>query len=387
LLAKKWQKRHGGAMQGFTWNRRDLLAAGGAAAGLLAAGPLRAQGAPAGRTGPRNLITDVPGIRVGQADDPRIRTGTTVILGDGLLQAAIDVRGGGPGTRESDVTDAHNLVHAVNAVTLSGGSSYGLAAADGVAAELGAAGIGYGGLARAGVPVSPIVTAVILYDLANGGDKDWGANPPYNDLGRRALAAAGADFALGTAGAGYGAMAGGLKGGTGSASTLASGGFTVGAIVAVNSLGSVIAPGTRHFWASPFELDGEFGDLPPRALRAGPEEWGLTKIAAPRENTTIACVATDLALTATELKRVAIMAQDGLARAIRPVHSPFDGDVVFALATAKRPMTADEMARHALTMQAGAIAADTLARAVARGVFAATPPPGADVTCWRDLPA
>ncbi|WP_347302369.1 P1 family peptidase [Croceibacterium sp. TMG7-5b_MA50] len=374
-------------MQSFNWNRRTVLAAGGGALSLMAAGALRAQGAAPASTGPRNLITDVAGLTVGQADDPRVRTGTTVILGDGLLQAAIDVRGGGPGTRESDVTDAHNLVHAVNAVTLSGGSSYGLAAADGVATELGARGIGYGGLARDGVPVSPIVTAAILYDLANGGDKAWGANPPYNDLGRRAFTSAGADFALGTAGAGYGAMAGGLKGGVGSASTLASGGFTVGAIVAVNSLGSVIAPGTRHFWASPFELGDEFGGLPPRALRAGPEEWGLTKLARARENTTIACVATDLALSATELKRVAIMAQDGLARAIRPVHSPFDGDVVFALATAKREAPADEMARHAVTMQVGAIAADTLARAVARGVFAATPPPGADVTCWRDLPA
>jgi L-aminopeptidase/D-esterase-like protein len=372
-------------MQRMTWDRRTMLAAGSGALGLLLAGPLRAQGE-AGRTGPRNLITDVAGLTVGQADDPRIRTGTTVILGDGLLQAAIDVRGGGPGTRESDVMDAHNLVHAVNAVTLSGGSSYGLAAADGVAAELGARGIGYGGLASAGVPVSPIVTGAILYDLANGGDKAWRAEPPYNALGRRALAAAGAEFALGTAGAGYGAMAGGLKGGIGSASTLASGGFTVGAIVAVNSLGSVVAPGTRHFWASPFELDGEFGGLPPRALRAAPEEWGLTKLARARENTTIACVATDLALTTTELKRVAIMAQDGLARAIRPVHTPFDGDVVFALSTARQEAPAEEMARHLAVLQAGTIAADTLARAVARGVFAATLPPGAEVTCWRDLP-
>lgn len=369
-----------------TLDRRGVLAGGAGALGLLAAGPIRAQ-AEAGRTGPRNLITDVAGLTVGQADDPRIRTGTTVILADGLVQAAIDVRGGGPGTRESDVMAAHNLVHAVNAVTLSGGSSYGLAAGDGVAAELGARGIGYGGLASAGVPVSPIVTGAILYDLANGGDKDWGAQPPYNDLGRRALAAAGEDFTLGTAGAGYGAMAGSLKGGIGSASTLASGGFTVGAIVAVNSLGSVVAPNTRHFWSSPFEIGAEFGGLPPRALRAAPEEWGLSKLARARENTTIACVATDLALTTTELKRVAIMAQDGLARAIRPVHTPFDGDVVFAIATAKREAPAEEMARHMEVLQAGTLAADTLARAVARGVFAASPPPGAEVTCWRDLPA
>lgn len=372
--------------------RRDLIRVVAGSAGLFAAAPLLAQdgaiaaGRSTGRTGPRNLITDVPGIRVGCAADAAVRTGATVIVGDGLLEAAIDVRGGGPGTRESDVMDTHNLVHAVNAVVLSGGSSYGLAAADGVAAALGAQGIGYGGMARPGVPVSPIVTGAILYDLANGGDKAWGTEPPYRALGMRALAAAqadGANFALGTSGAGYGAMSGGLKGGLGSASTVASDGFTVGAIVAVNSMGSTVAPGTRHFWASPFEIGDEFGGLPPRALYASPEEWGHAREPAARENTTIACIATDLALTADEMKRVAMMAQDGLARAIRPVHTPFDGDVVFALSTGRSQPVEP---RHVAVLKAGAIAADTLARAIARAVYSAHAPPGADVTTWRDLP-
>jgi len=342
-----------------------------------------------GRTGPRNLITDVAGITVGCAQDAAVRTGTTVILADKLSTAAIDVRGGGPGTRESDALDSHNLVHAANAVVLSGGSSWGLAAADGVAAHLGARGIGYGGLARDGVPVSPIVPAAILFDLGNGGNKRWGTMPPYRDLGIAALAAAGPDFALGTSGAGYGAMAGAIKGGLGSASTLlrdvgVEGGGTVGAIVAVNALGSVLVPGTRHFWAGAFEVEDEFGGLGPVAVRVGPEEWGGTKLPAPRENTTIACVATDLDLTADEMKRVAIMAQDGLARAIRPVHTPFDGDVVFALCTGRVAVAGP---RDLAVLKAGAVAADTLARAIARGVHAATAPAGWAVPTWSSLPA
>lgn len=356
-----------------------LAAAGKTPPSPAGAGPQKSRG----QTGPRNLITDVEGLSVGLADDPGVRTGVTVILAEGLTSAAVDVRGGGPGTRETDALDAYNLVHAANAIVLSGGSSYGLASADGVAAWLGAQGVGYGGMARKpGVPVSPIVPAAILYDLANGGDKQWGTEPPYRALGMKAVQAAGKDFALGTAGAGYGASSGGLKGGLGSASTLASDGFMVGAIVAVNSMGSTVAPGTRHFWASPYEIGDEFGGLPPMALFAGPEEWGYAKKPEPRQNTTIACVATDLDLNADEIKRVAIMAQDGLSRAIRPIHTPFDGDVVFALATGKRqPVGPREIA----VLKAGSIAADTLARAIARGVHAASAPPGADVVTWKSL--
>jgi len=332
--------------------------------------------------GARNLITDVPGLRVGQAQDLSARTGVTVILPDDRVVCGVDVRGGGPGTRETDALAPENLVEAIDAVVLSGGSVYGLAAADGVVGWLGAQGRGYGLVGRPGVPLSPVVPSAILYDVANGGDRAWGEEPPYRRLGREAVVAAGPDFELGTAGAGYGAMAGSLKGGTGSASIVAADGITVGALVCVNSYGAVVAPSGRSFWAAPFELGDEFGGLGSAGLAAGPDDWGLAK-ADPgvRMNTTIACVATDVALTPAQAKRVAIMAQDGLARAIRPIHAPFDGDVVFALSTARRPLEDGDFT----IARIGALAADVLARAVARAVFEATPWPGSEVRCWRDL--
>ena len=331
--------------------------------------------------GPRNLITDVPGLKVGQAQDVAVRTGVTVILPDERAVAACDVRGGAPGTRETDALAPENLVEAIDAVVLSGGSVYGLAAADGVVTWLGARGRGFGLVP--GIPKSPVVPGAILFDVANGGDKAWGETPPYRELGRAAVAAADLDFALGTAGAGYGAMAGGLKGGTGSASVVTTDGYTVGAVVGVNSWGSVIAPGGRTFWAAPFELDGEFGGLGPAGLAAGPDEWGSAKRPTETRNTTIACVATDAILTPAQAKRFAVMAQDGLARAIRPIHAPFDGDVVFAISTGRRPL--GDQPDYAIA-RLGALAADALARAVARGVYAASPWPGTEVPCWRDLP-
>ena len=335
------------------------------------------------RPGARNLITDVSGVKVGQAHDADVRTGVTVILPEVRSVAACDVRGGGPGTRETDALDPHNLVDALDAVTLSGGSVYGLAAADGVAAWLGAQRRGYGLVADPGVPVSPIVPSAILYDLANQGDKVWGEDPPYRRLGRAAALAAAGDFELGTAGAGYGAMAGRLKGGVGSASAVIFDGFTVGALAAVNSFGSVVAPGGRTFWAAPFEIAAEFGGLGTAGLVAAGDDWGLAKAdPAPRTNTTIACVALDAVLTPSQARRIAVMAQDGMARAIRPVHAPFDGDVVFVLATGRVPL--GERADFQVA-RLGALAADTLARAIARGVHEATPWAGSPVSCWRDL--
>jgi L-aminopeptidase/D-esterase-like protein len=335
--------------------------------------------------GARNLITDVPGLRVGQATDERARSGVTVILPDDRAVCAVDVRGGGPGTRETDALAPETLVEAVDAVVLSGGSVYGLAAADGVAAWLGAQGRGYGLVVAPGVPRSPVVPAAILYDLANGGDKAWGLDPPYRALGIAAAEGADLAFDLGSVGAGAGAMAGALKGGMGSASVVTRDGFTVGAVAAANSFGSVVAPGGRAFWAAPYEIGGEFGGVPLGDARAGPDEWGLTK-RHPRlgANTTLACVAVDAILTPAQARRLAIMAQDGLARAIRPVHAPYDGDVVFALATGRRSLGEDPV--FALT-RLGALAADCLARAVARGVYEATPWPGAAARGWRDLPA
>src|SRR5580698_1369786 len=188
--------------------------------------------------GPLNLITDVAGLRVGQAVDLAARSGVTVILADDRAVCAVDVRGGAPGTRETDTLAPENLVDAADAVVLAGGSVYGLAAADAVTAVLGASQRGYRLAASDGVPPSPIVPAAILYDLANGGAKGWGETPPYRELGMLAARNAGQRFELGTAGAGYGAMAGQLKGGLGSASVIGADGFTVGALVAVNSFGS-----------------------------------------------------------------------------------------------------------------------------------------------------
>ena len=241
-----------------------------------------------------------------------------------------------------------NLVDSVDAVVLSGGSVYGLAAADGVAAAMGAEGKGFGLVDLPGVPKSPVVPAAILYDLANGGDKAWGEAPPYAALGKRAYAARSRNTPLGNAGAGYGARAGALKGGQGSASIVTSDGFTIAALACVNAFGSTTIPNSRAFWAWPFEIDGEFGGVRPD-VNAGfdAEDWGGAKInPQPRANTTIALVATDAALTPAKAKRVAQMASAGMARAIRPSFAPFDGDVVFALSTGAIALPETARAQH-----------------------------------------
>jgi L-aminopeptidase/D-esterase-like protein len=329
-----------------------------------------------------NLITDVPGLKVGQAEDARVRTGVTVIVPDQRAVAAVDVRGGGPGTRETDLLNADVLVDAVDAICLSGGSVYGLGAGDGVAAALGAMGRGYP--MGPGIKPAPIVPGAILFDLANGGDKEWGENPPYAALGKQALKAADLRFDLGTAGAGYGAMAGALKGGIGSASLVDNEGIAVGALAAINAFGSAVMPGSKAFWAWPFEINGEFGGArPDSTLVIAPDDWGLAKRnPGLRQNTTIAVIATNVALTSGQAKRLAIMAQDGLARALRPVHALYDGDVVFALSTGQIPL-ADPWA-YSLTLL-GERAANCLARAVARGVYQARSWPGGPPT-YRDLP-
>lgn len=321
--------------------------------------------------GSRNLITDIPGLRVGHAEDRGVRSGVTVILPDAPCVGAVAVAGGGPGTRETDLLGAGRLVSgAVDAICLSGGSAFGLAAADGVMAGLRARGRGFALVARPDVPATPVVPAAILYDLANGGDKDWGETAPYARLGRAAFEAAGEVFHLGRAGAGYGARAGRAPGGTGSASIVTHDGLTVGAIAAINSFGSVRMPGSDAFWAWPYEIGGEFGGARPApGLCFDAEDWGAAKASAnPRENTTIACVATDVVITQDEAARIAQMALAGMARAIRPVFAPTDGDVVFVLSTARR--SADS-SRALLVTRLGELAASTLARAIARGVYEA----------------
>ena len=319
-------------------------------------------------TARRNTIADVKGIQVGSAHDEGARTGVTVILPDAPLRAAVDVRGGGPGTRETDALALDTLVDRIDALVLSGGSVYGLGAADAVAAKLGAERKGFGLVDNPSVPVSPIVPSAILYDLANGGDKSWGENPPYAALAREALKAVGSDVVLGDAGAGYGAGAGAHEGGLGSASALSMGGYTVAALAAVNSFGSPFVPGTDQFWAAPFEVGAEFGG---RGFPADASAQGFpadTKAAAmARGNTTLVVVATDADLSAPDLKRLAVMAQDGLARALRPAHGPTDGDIVFAVSTC----TKDVPSALPTVTELGTLAGDVVARAIARGVYEA----------------
>lgn len=320
------------------------------------------------RKGPTNSITDVAGLLVGNAEDDRLKSGVTVLLCDPPANAAVAVLGGAPGTRETDLLAPHNTVQSVDAIVLSGGSSFGLDAASGVQAVLRELGRGF----PVGPHNIPIVPAAILFDLMNGGEKDWGRYSPYRELGYEAARAAAKTFATGSKGAGTGALTATFKGGLGSASTVLANGITVGALVAVNALGSATVGDTRHFWAAPFEVDGEFGGL--GLPSPWPEDATLPRLKF-REtrtgtaNTTIAVIATDAVLTKAEAKRLAISAHDGFSRALWPSHTALDGDLVFALATGtsgKKPVLED-------FIDLAIAAAATMARAVARGVHDAAP--------------
>lgn len=323
------------------------------------------------RPGPRNLITDVPGILVGNAQHTALKSGVTVLTGaKAPLVAGVSVMGGAPGTRETDLLAPDRLVQKVDALVLSGGSAFGLAAASGVADALREAGKGHAvGPARV-----PIVPAAILFDLTNGGRKDWTENP-YPALGRAALATAAGDFALGSAGAGTGAVVAGLKGGLGSASLMLGSGTSLGALVAVNAVGSVTVGDGRHFWAAPFEIDDEFGGLGP-APATPPLFPAPTKLAGAA--TTIAIIATDATLSKAQATRLATAAQDGIARAILPAHTPHDGDLVFAASTGARPLPEGE------ALEIGHAAALCLSRAIARAVYLASPAPNDPKPTWRE---
>ncbi len=317
--------------------------------------------------GPRNLITDVAGLRLGHAHDAALRSGVSVLTADSPMRAGVHVMGGAPGTRETELLSPDRLVQQVDALVLSGGSAFGLDAASGVMEGLRAAGRGF----AVGKMRVPIVPAAILFDLGNGGVKDWTTNP-YSGLGLAALDAASADFALGSAGAGYGATTARLKGGFGSASWVLANGVTVGAAVAVNPVGCVTMGQGPEFWAAPFEWGQEFGGRGVGLADTVP----VTKLA--REATTIAIVSTDAALDQAQLTRMAIAAHDGIARAIVPSHTPFDGDLVFAVSTGKGPVvSAPEQ------LDIGHAAAICLSRAIARGVYAARALPGDVLPSWQ----
>ena len=327
----------------------------------------------------KNLLTDIAGVRVGHAHDAAIASGVTAILFDTPAVASIDVRGGGPGTREEALLRPESTLEAIDGIALSGGSALGLDAAGGVQAWLAERGRGF----QVRGAVIPIVPGAICFDLLNGGNKAWGRFPPYRDLAYAAANAADADFALGTVGAGFGATTANFKGGLGSASAQTGDGITVGAIAMVNAVGSVTVGDGPWFWAAPFEQGNEFGGrgLPtaftPDMLRARLKGASAVTTA---ENTTLVVVVTDAVLTKAQAKRLAMIAHTGMARAIYPVHATTDGDVVFAAATGKKPI--DPV--FGVT-ELGMVAANTVARAIARGVHSATALPflGA-LPAWGD---
>lgn len=324
------------------------------------------------KPGPKNLITDVEGMSVGNAVDQKTRSGTTVLLCQNSVTGGADVRGGGPGLRDVEVLSPENLVGRADAVVLSGGSVFGLAAGDGVAKAMSKDGIGL--KFTPNMPAVPIVVGAILFDLVNGGDKDWGMDTPYHDLGIEALNDVSEDFKLGNEGAGLGARAGNKEGGLGSASLDLGDDLIVGALVAVNSVGSVYMPDGKTFWAQPFAIGDELGGQKPNpdqqaAIQPMPDDskfGGMT----PGTNTTIGVIATSAKLTSAECKRVAMMAHDGFARAIRPVHTPSDGDTIFCISGGTKEI-AEGPNRSRRLGEIGAAAADVMARAIARGVYEA----------------
>lgn len=324
----------------------------------------------------RNLITDVPGVKVGSAQATALASGVTALVFDRPAVASIAIHGGAPGVRDTALLEPEMTVEAVDALVLSGGSAFGLDAMGGAMAVLAEAGRGV----EVGTARVPIVPGAILFDLVNGGDKAWGRRPQYWDLGYAAAESASLDFALGSVGAGLGATTATLKGGLGSVSMRHERGYWIGALAAVNALGQATIGDGGHFWAAPYEREGEFGGL------GWPSPWPDSALAIRTkgtlpQNTTLCIVATDAPLTKAQCKRLAVVAQGGLAMALRPAHAALDGDVVFAAATCLNPRP---VSMRDLT-EIGALAADCVARAVARGVFEATalPFPGA-LPAWRD---
>jgi len=292
------------------------------------------------KPGQKDCFTDVVGLHVGQAHDDEVNTGVTVIIPEAPVTMGVDVRGGGPGTRDTDALDPTCLVEKVHGLVLSGGSVFGLAAADAATNLLSNDNIGL----SFGPRTVPVVPSAILFDLANGGNKAWGGSPPYYGLGEEAYGKLTTHVEQGRAGAGYGARAGDQLGGIGTASLVTQGGVIVSAIVAVNSFGKV----TRDPNATHGIID-------------------MPKLGFVGTNTSIGAVATNVALDKAGCKRLAIMSQDGFARSIRPIHTPFDGDTIFAMSTgAFSPK--EEMA--ALLAVVGTLAADCVARAVENAIKA-----------------
>ena len=329
-------------------------------------------------SGAHNDLTDIQGLLVGGYQEFENVCGLTVVICPQGAVGGVDVRGSAPGTRETDLLAPTNLVERVNAVALCGGSVYGLGAVDGVVKWL--ADKGWGFPLEQG-HVAPIVPAAALFDLGRGPNY---VPPTGSEWGRRACDAAGpGPIPLGSAGAGAGALAGGIKGGLGSASLVLDSGLGVAALMAVNSLGSVINPASGRPWEIGQELGGELGDQGQRSVALPPAPQGQ-----PAANTTIGVVATDAMLTKAQAQKIAQMSHDGMARAIRPAHTMFDGDTIFCLATGTKPLPEMEgffTAPQAPALnQLGAAAADCVSRAIMRAVLSASSLGG--MIAWQDLP-
>jgi len=310
----------------------------------------------------RNLITDVPGVLVGSAHDERVASGATVVLFEAPVVGAIATPGGAPALRDGALLAPEMTVETVDAFVLSGGSAFGLDSSGGAMAYLASIGRGHEFQGQR-VPIAP---GAALFDLSHGGDKAWGRRSPYGDLGYEAAARAGESFALGATGAAYGGWTYDLKGGLGSASAVSASGFRVGALAAVNAAGRVTRGTSPHFWAASYERDGEFGGLGEGPRAADAFTLALTSDRA--QNTTLVVIATDAAFSKSQLTRIAIMASGGFALAIRPAFGPGDGDVLFAASTARAgaaPTPRD-------LIDIGALAAECVARAIARGVYEAS---------------
>jgi L-aminopeptidase/D-esterase-like protein len=322
-----------------------------------------------------------PGLSVGHASDATLKSGVTVFLPHAPAIAALHVAGAAPATRETDLLEPGNLVERVDAVVLSGGSAFGLAAADGVMSWLAAQERGF---AVAGMRV-PIVPAACLFDLANGGDKTGlkrtSGGSLYAGLGQAACAAASELVPVGSVGAGTGATTADLKGGFGAADTVLADGVRLAAFVAVNAVGRVTIGASPQFRAAPFEIAGEFGGLGlPSPLPPDAAQVVTKRPTEPHASTTVAVIVTDGDLTRAEARRLAIAAHDGMALSIFPAHTPFDGDTVFVMATGAVPLSP----RPGSLVQLCAAAAATLARAIALAVYSAEPAPGDLVPTWRE---
>ena len=330
------------------------------------------------QTGAKNLITDVEGVLIGNAEDRDLKSGVTVFSSDQPFTASYFVMGGAPGTRETDLLAPDKTIQQVDALVLSGGSTFGLDAAAGVVDGLRGRGRGF----KTQSFHVPIVPTAILFDLNNGGQKDWRINP-YPDLGKKAFSALGADFDIGSTGAGFGAQCGMMKGGLGSASFILSHGITVGALVAVNPIGNPTDESGKQFWAAPFEVANEFGGL--GAPRGSDHARSLKNIKlsriSDRENTSIGIVATDVVLSKAQAKRLATTAHDGFSRAIVPSHLPMDGDLIFAASTNKIALPLDHFSFSELCHAASLC----ISRSIARGVYYAKSYQGDHLKSWQVL--